>query len=445
MSVVNKVVWSEGMFLRHQHFQQSERSHEYAFCQMLGMINPTAWGVSELEIDTESLKLGKFTISKCAGIFMDKTIFNSEGNACIPATISIPVNAHNCTIYLAIPSKGTDLTEVRNPKDSDTMARYLAKSYQVKDINSGGHDTAEVFLSQLQLRLLTDEDDISQFSCIPIARVSELDANGGIILDRTFIPSCINCSASNVLKQNIIELQSLLNNRSLDISARLGKPSGADSIGDLLLLQLVNRYALLFSSLSNHGFSSTINFFNICLQLAGEMATYSTPMKRLTETFDYSQSDLTNTFSGLINTLKGMLSSVLLSKAMLLELQQSKQGIWVSITKDQSIYSNSNFILAVKSDMASEDLAGRVITQAKVGPVEKIRSLINLQLVGIELRQLTVIPREIPYKTGYLYFELDKTSPLWSDMMTSNAIAIHFSGEFPGLGLELWAIKETNT
>ena len=40
-----------------------------------------------------------------------------------------------------------------------------------------------------------------------------------------------------------------------------------------------------------------------------------------------------------------------------------------------------------------------------------------------------------------VYFELDGSSPYWGKMTTSGGIAIHVSGEYPGLNMELWAIR----
>jgi len=80
--------------------------------------------------------------------------------------------------------------------------------------------------------------------------------------------------------------------------------------------------------------------------------------------------------------------------------------------------------------------------QVKVGPVEKIREMVNLSLPGISLRPLPVAPRQIPYHAGFTYFELDRASEFWKVMPTSGGFAFHVGGEFPGLELEFWAIKE---
>ena len=91
--------------------------------------------------------------------------------------------------------------------------------------------------------------------------------------------------------------------------------------------------------------------------------------------------------------------------------------------------------------MPSEDLRRRFPAQVKIGSVEKIRDLVNLQLPGIGLQAMAVAPRQIPYHAGFAYFELDRTHELWRSLKGSGGIAIHQSGDFPNLAMELWAIR----
>ena len=98
-------------------------------------------------------------------------------------------------------------------------------------------------------------------------------------------------------------------------------------------------------------------------------------------------------------------------------------------------------MLAVSARMPGEALRSRFPTQVKIGPVERIRELVNLQLPGIPLRPLPVAPRQIPYHAGYTYFELDRNNEFWKQLTNSGGFAFHIAGEFPELELEFWAIK----
>jgi type VI secretion system protein ImpJ len=86
-------------------------------------------------------------------------------------------------------------------------------------------------------------------------------------------------------------------------------------------------------------------------------------------------------------------------------------------------------------------LRKRFPAQSKIGPVEKITNLVNLQLPGVPVHSVPVAPRQIPYHAGFAYFELDQTNELWGQLKTSGGVAIYVAGEFPGLTMEFWAIR----
>jgi type VI secretion system protein ImpJ len=54
---------------------------------------------------------------------------------------------------------------------------------------------------------------------------------------------------------------------------------------------------------------------------------------------------------------------------------------------------------------------------------------------------MAVAPRQIPYHAGFTYFELERGGDLWAQLEQSAALALHVAGDFPGLVLELWAIR----
>jgi type VI secretion system protein ImpJ len=132
---------------------------------------------------------------------------------------------------------------------------------------------------------------------------------------------------------------------------------------------------------------------------------------------------------------------VLEQKAVAIPVEERKYGIRVAVISDRTLLNNAVFVLAVNANLTADVLQRRFPSQTKIGPVEKIRDLVNLQLPGIGLRILSVAPRQIPYNAGFSYFELDKNNDYWNLLEASGGCAIHIGGEFPGLELELWAIK----
>jgi type VI secretion system protein ImpJ len=77
----------------------------------------------------------------------------------------------------------------------------------------------------------------------------------------------------------------------------------------------------------------------------------------------------------------------------------------------------------------------------KIGAIEQIKELVNVQLPGIQLNNLAVAPREIPYQRNSVYFELVPKGEYWTALSESGGIALHVGTKFPNLSMELWAIR----
>ena len=75
MSWNSKVGWTEGLFLRPQHFQQQDRYHENNLNARVSLITPYPWGISALEIDHDLAQQGKFAVRRCAGVMPDGMAF----------------------------------------------------------------------------------------------------------------------------------------------------------------------------------------------------------------------------------------------------------------------------------------------------------------------------------------------------------------------------------
>jgi type VI secretion system protein ImpJ len=93
--------------------------------------------------------------------------------------------------------------------------------------------------------------------------------------------------------------------------------------------------------------------------------------------------------------------------------------------------------------MPAEKVRRHFASQSTVGPVEEIRQLVNAAIQGIPLTPLPVAPRQIPYNASAVYFSVDSNSTLWGKMTTSGGIAVFVSGDYPGLSMELWAIRRS--
>ena len=105
MSWYSKVVWSEGLFILPQHFQQGDRYHEHALALRTRHASPYPWGFSDLEIDRDVSQQSKFALRRAAGVMQDGTPFDLPLDSPMPDPIDVPENAATQIIWLTITSK----------------------------------------------------------------------------------------------------------------------------------------------------------------------------------------------------------------------------------------------------------------------------------------------------------------------------------------------------
>lgn len=444
MAVNSKVIWSEGMFLSPQHFQQQDRYFERYIENRCSAFSGYGWGVKSLVIDRQLLGLGKISFVSAEGIFPDGTPFNFPEVDESPAVFELPENIHNCIVYLGIPLRRTGSLEVQSESSTTSLARYEASEHAIHDAVSDEGDTRQIQVGKLRIRLLLETDDLSGYACIAIARVIEKQEDKQILLDNSHIPSTTDIRSSEVLKGFLSELSSMLNHRAESIAGRLAdaRRAGTAEVSDYMLLQFINRVEPLITHYIQIRGLHPETVYTFLIQLAGEMATFTSPTKRAPKFLSYLHDDLEKTFKPVIQFLRKSFSAVYEQSAIALTFIDRNYGIRVAEISDRSLIESSIFVLAVKADVSSDVILNRFGAQVKLGPVERIRQLVNAQMPGIVLKPLSVAPRQIPFHSGFTYFQLETNSPYWKEMKQSGGFALHVGGEFPGLEIEFWAIRE---
>jgi type VI secretion system protein ImpJ len=443
MSGNNRVAWSEGLFLRPQHFQQQERYFErYIETRSLGL-RSFPWGFTELEIEHDLLAVGKLSLRRAAGVFPDGTPFRMPDDVPLPAPLEVATTLRDRTVFLAVPLRKAGSLDTVRSQDANQMARYAVQEIEVRDGASAAASSAVLEVSAVRARLLAEGDPLDDYACIPVARIQECRADRRVVLDDRFMPTVLDIRACAPLATFLTELLGLLHQRGEALAGRVaatGRGSSAE-IADFLLLQVVNRLEPLVAHLATGGVLHPEDFYRLCVSAAGELATFTTNAKRQPAFPGYRHEQLRGSFEPVMAALRAALSAVLEQTAIPIPIEAKKYGIHVAVAPDRALFGSAAFVLAARADMPAEELRRRFAQQLKIGPVEKIRDLVNLQLPGVGVFAVPVAPRQIPYHAGYVYFEMDQSHELWAGLKASGGIALHVSGDFPGLAMELWAIR----
>jgi len=437
-----KVIWSEGMLLQPQHLQQHDRWLQAQLESRVGRIRPYAWGFSTLRIDEGALALGRLALTAVDAVLPDGTPVQLPADDDLPLPLAIPEDARNVLVVLALPLRRPGIAETGDGADADDHARHGIVDHEAWDSN-GLDNSALMQVGRLRLRLAFEADVANAHACLGVARIVERRPDNRVVLDPTYSPPCLDYRVAARLGGFVDELVGLLHQRGDALGHRLAQPgaAGAAEIADFLLLQLLNRAEPLFAHLATMTGLHPEELFREAVRLAGELATFSPAGRRAVQYPVYRHEHLRETFEPVIEDLRRHLSLVMDAAAVPIPLEERQFGIRVAVMRDPELLRSATFVLVVHAQLPAETIRNVFPRQVKVGSIEKIRDLVNLQLPGIALRPLPVAPRQLPFHAGHTYFELDKNSEYWQQLSASAGFALHVAGDFPGLTLEFWAVR----
>ncbi|WP_409273823.1 type VI secretion system baseplate subunit TssK [Pseudomonas sp. KCJK9111] len=443
MSWNNRVVWSEGMFITTQHFQQHDRYLEHLVDARSRPLSAAAWGFSELLFDQGLLAQGKVAIISARGLLPDGTPFDIPRDDLPPAPLEVPDALRDGVVHLGLPLKRAGARDTVDEGEASAGARYISRVSEVRDDNAPFENRAALALGSRALRLLLSEDGLSDYAALGMLRIREKRADRALMVDDSYIPPLLDVAASQQLSGFCGELLGLLHQRGEALAGRVvaSANGGASEIADFMLLQLVNRAQPLIEHLNQLSPLHPERLYSELVALAGEFATFTHDGRRPLSFPVYQHDDLAATFAPVMSALREALSTLIDSKAVAIPIVEKAYGIHVGMLADRSLLDSASFILVVRADVPSETLRSRFGQQSKIGSVEHIRDLVNLQLPGIGLLPLPVAPRQIPFHAGSTYFELDRGSEHWKQLQHSGGFAFYVAGEFPGLSLAFWAIR----
>jgi type VI secretion system protein ImpJ len=431
------------LFLRPQHLQQQERYLERYVEGRCHALRPHGWGFSELEIERDLLAIGKLALRRAVGVFPDGTPFAMPDIDPLPPPLELTTQVRDQGVMLATALRRDGARQTDRREQTDGVVRYRTRDYEVRDVTADSNTTFNVEIATLRTKLVPASEPLEDFACIPAAHVLECRADRQVVLEERFMPTVQNVHQAPRLATFLTELQGLLHQRGEALAAFVvpSDRGGAGEIGNFLMLQTVNRYEPVVTHLVQSRLVHPDDFYRLCVELAGDLATLTSATRRPVKLPAYRHDDLRASFEPVIAALRRALSVEVERNAIQIPLEKRRYGIHVGTVNDRTLFDTAAFVLTARADVPAEALRKALPAQVTIATVESIAKLVNEHLSGVPLEALSVAPRQIPYHAGTTYFEMDRSNARFKELKSGGGIAIHVPETFPGLGMELWAIR----
>jgi type VI secretion system protein ImpJ len=441
MSWYSKIVWSEGLFLRPQHLQQSDRYLENLVESRVRHITPYPWGFSVVEIDRDLAQQSRIGLRRAAGIMPDGTPFDLPANSSLPAPCDVPEDASGQLAWLMLPIGAPNTREVDDATES--ASRFYPVAELTIDATSALRTEEEIEVAHPRLSLELRRTAKPGYVGLALGRIVEV-RDRAIVFDEKFAPPVLTCSAHPVVDGWIDRVIGWMDNKLSELARYAADPTaggGLQSV-DYLVLQLLNRNLPVLTHLRRSRYVHPERLFEELLRIAGELATFATAERRARDYLAYDHDNLEDVFTPLLRDIQDFLSAQTGRRAIRLEITERANNAFISTIRDRALFRNATLVLEVAARRPLTEIQSQFPHLFKVGPNTKMNEIVHAHLPGVNLVHLPTPPPQIRAITDHVYFYLDRTSPLWPEFSAATSIAMHFSGDWPELQLELWAVLE---
>ena len=441
MSWHSKVAWSEGLFLRPQHLQQADRYGEHLLVGRTSHITPYPWGFSEIEIDRDLAQQGKFGLRRAAGIMGDGTPFSFPGESPLPAPIALDEKAAGMPIWLILPMAQPNTRET-DDENSESASRYVIRPEVLIDSASKMQVEEEIDVATPRFSFEPRKTLKPGFASLLCARVVEV-TDKAIVFDEKVAPPVLVVSAHATVTGWLDRVIGWIETKLEELARFAADPRGSGSMQsvDYFILQMLNRQIPVMRHMRSSRYVHPERLYVELLRLAGELSTYATKERRLKPYQAYDHDNLDTTFAPVLADIQRFLN-VDTRRAIRLDISERAANAFLATVTDRNLFRASTFVLEVAAQRSLTDIQNQFPALFKVGPNTRMDEIVHAHLPGIPLIHVPTPPAQIRAISSHVYFIFDRMSPLWPEFSTASGIGMHFSGDWPGLELSLWVIKE---
>ena len=201
------VNWYEGLFLRPQHFQATERHLGEVLTKSSRFDNAYNYGIANIQFNKESLANHRFELLALQARMRDGTIIDFDqsqqpdgvdmsspetGHAELTSDLKKGLEAERTvTVYLGVPKLKLGRVNVGEEQGADDT-RFVTTVSSKQD-EGDGQSNQDIQFRQLNAKIVLSTENLSGLELLPLGRVSRVSESESLPrLDETFIPPLLS-------------------------------------------------------------------------------------------------------------------------------------------------------------------------------------------------------------------------------------------------------------
>ena len=443
-----KVLWSEGMFLTPQHFQQWDRCNEREEWNRIESLLPGSWGVSECIVSPAELASGNVLIKSCRAVMPDGTSVVVPEVDNVPPARTLPESGGNGVVGLfltlseALPGRVN--VQRLGKDDAHGMPRFSEVVQDVDD-ESGAGEAQKISFARRNLQILIDGESPGGQIQLKLAEFVRGPTGDWQLSDR-YVPPTLTLSGAPVLVRLVEGLQATLAaKRSSLAEQRRGRGKGrleftaADVLGFWFLHTLNGSIPRVAHCLAHKHIGPERTFGELSA-LAGQLCTFTDDNSPV-DLSTYRADDLYGCFSEIIQQIRELLEVVVPTDHVSIPLEKVQPTIWQGRIPPDPELDHAQYFLALCGELPSGSDATGILGGLKLASADAIKVVLRAALPGVELRHVPRPPPSVPARADATYYRVVPQGEYWRQIVQSRVLSLYLAEPLTSLTPELIAIK----
>ncbi len=421
---LNPVAWTEGMFLRPQHFQQHDIYLEERLRYHLQVLNPFHWGVRRLSVNEDALSDHSFEIQQLEAVMPGGTIVRSGVNSVVKPRPFDPA-LERFSVYIGMRHVSEAEASVTAEQGEAADARYRIVEQELPDLTRSGA-LAPVDLAYPNLRIFFsgEEQELELYEWFKLAEVVATGAQPPFALCRDYCPPLLCVQAFGPLADRVDQILAQI---AAKVRVVAGRTSTTLAIADLpryWMRYTLSRVTPLLRHLLSTGATPPLQLYTGLVDAAGALAAFN--LVEPAELPIYRHEDLWGCFGELIDFLEVQLGEAVPDRFHEIELPYDvdKKLYYTAKLNTDLVDPRKHYYLAVKADLEAQVLTDCVSQEGKVGALSTVKLAVRANIAGVPLEHLPGAPTEIAARAGFQYFSIDPHHSKWKKVQEDYDFAL---------------------
>lgn len=433
------VHWSEGMFLRPQHFQAADRYWTEVIQSSEQWDTPYHYGLRSIAISPEAIANSQVDVSQCDARFKDGTLASRQAGQGFPRIDLKPAFEREASVdvFLAVPKLKLGQPNV-GMEGAAERTRYIDRTLSVQDESAGGNDQ-EIGHRELNLRLMLSTQDTAGYELLPIARVKRAEKEGTPQIDPNYFPPMIAVEAWPELSHGVIRVIYDIIGQKIEVIAQQVQSRGitlaSQHPGDLervLMLHVLNQASahlkcLVFAT----GVHPFMAYSELC-RIVGMLSIFGRARRISGELPQYDHDDLARIFRWIRGEIELLLAGVRDYEYERRDFVGAGTGMMQVRLEPKWVGSDWRWYVGVQGTNVTHREIQELLRPGrldwKLASSGRVDQAFKLKIPALGLTIVSQSPPELPSGGDWLYHEVSRDNEVeWTPVTRDLTLAVRFN------------------